>query len=69
MIATLLDANDLFIVLSLNPRRVKRLARKGEIPHVLLPGDEVRFKAEEIADWIEDLPHLPAGEIDPADIL
>ena len=64
MISTLLDFNDMSIVLNLPARRVKRLARAGEIPHVLLPGGEIRFEAEEISDWVNRLPHVPAVEVD-----
>ena len=69
MFNSLLDSNDLSIVLNLPPRRVKRLARKGEIPHVVLPGNEIRFEPEEIADWVNQLPHVPAAGVNLTDIL
>ena len=32
--------------------RVNRLAKSGEIPHILLPDGEIRFDAADLADWI-----------------
>lgn len=33
--------------------RSVRLARTGQIPHVLLPDGEIRFSAIEIATWLQ----------------
>ena len=42
-------------LLRLTPRQVARLARRGEIPSVTLPGNEVRFDPDDIREWVESL--------------
>ena len=42
--------------------RAKRLAIGGEIPHVLLPGGEVRFDPNEIHEWLERCKRGPDTE-------
>ena len=39
--------------------RVNRLAKKGVIPHVLLPDGELRYYQAELADWVQ-AHHRPA---------
>ena len=36
---------------------------EGTAIQVLLPGDEIRFEAEEIVDWVNGLPHVPSGKV------
>ena len=45
-------------VLRLPTVRVTRLARAGEIPAIILPGDEIRFKLDDLWAWIDT--HRPA---------
>jgi excisionase family DNA binding protein len=51
-------------VLRLTPRQVTRLARRGELPSVQLPGKEIRFDPEDIRRWVEALkrPIAEGGE-------
>ncbi len=56
---TPIEASDL---LRLPTRRVVKLARAGEIPHVLLPGDELRFREAELWLWVERH-QQPTGEV------
>ncbi len=50
---TLLTDSETADVLRLTPRQVAKLARRGELPTVNLPGNEVRFDAEEIRRFVE----------------
>ena len=34
--------------------RSARLARKGQIPHVILPDGEIRFRPEAIRNWLNE---------------
>jgi hypothetical protein len=34
------------------PARLKRLARAGKVPCVILPGNELRFVQADLVDWI-----------------
>ena len=47
---TQLEASEL---LRLTPRQVLRLAKRGDLPAVYLPGDEIRFDPADIAVWVE----------------
>jgi excisionase family DNA binding protein len=38
--------------LSLPARQVKRLARRGDIPAVELPGGELVFDADDLREWL-----------------
>ena len=40
-------------ILRLTPRQVARLARRGELPSVELPGKEVRFDPADLRRWVE----------------
>ncbi len=61
MAPNLLTADEVADRLSLTPARVKRLAKRDELPHVSLPGGEVRFSAEDLDRWIEDRKRGPDG--------
>ena len=39
--------------LCMNSRRVRRLAKKGEIPSVQLPDGEIRFCEADVVEWVE----------------
>jgi len=49
----LLDANDAAAILLLSARRVRAMVRGGELPHVTLPGGEIRFDPADLRDWID----------------
>lgn len=50
---TLLSIHDVERILRLTPRQISGLVKRGEIPHVVLPGDEVRFDPDDLRAWIE----------------
>jgi excisionase family DNA binding protein len=60
---TLLTASEAADVVRLTTRQVVRLANRGELPSVRLPGDELRFDAADLWRWI-DTHRQPA----PADL-
>ena len=37
----------------LTTRRLQKLARNGEIPVIVLPGDELRFDERDLWKWVE----------------
>ena len=39
-------------ILRLPSRRVLKLARQGVIPHITLPGEEIRFSQADLEKWI-----------------
>jgi excisionase family DNA binding protein len=49
----LLTATEAAEVLRLTARQVTRLANRGEIPTVELPGSEVRFDERDLWTWID----------------
>jgi excisionase family DNA binding protein len=40
-------------LLALTPRQVARLAKRGELPSVKLPGEETRYDPDDIRQWVE----------------
>ena len=60
-----MDANETFLdlwqaskLLGYPPRKLKRLARLGKVPHYRLPNTraddpELRFREVELVDWLE----------------
>lgn len=40
-------------LLALTPRQVAKLAKRGELPSVTLPGDETRYDPDDIRLYIE----------------
>jgi excisionase family DNA binding protein len=62
MSTTLLTDSEAAEILRLTPRQVARLARRGELPSVQLPGNEVRFDPDDIRRWVETRKRpLPQG--------
>ena len=59
MDAKLLTDSEAAELLALTSRQVVRLARCGELPMVVLPGNEIRFDADDIRQWIETRKRLP----------
>jgi hypothetical protein len=56
----LLDVWEAAEILGYTPRRLKRLARLGQVPHFRLPagraqGNEYRFRESELMPWVESL--------------
>lgn len=47
---TAVEASD---ILRLTPNQIRKLARGGELPAVVLPGNEVRFDETELWAWVE----------------
>jgi excisionase family DNA binding protein len=50
---TLLTDVEAAELLRLTPRQVSRLARRGELPSVNLPGGGIRFDPDDIRQWVE----------------
>ena len=55
--STLLTDSEAAEILRLTPRQVARLAKKGILPSVRLPGNEIRFDPNDIRQWVETLKH------------
>jgi len=51
--ANLITDSQAAAILQLTPRQVAKLARRGELPTVRLPGNEIRFDPDDIRLWIE----------------
>ena len=41
--------------LLLGPHRVRALASEGRLPHIVLPGGEIRFDGRDLAEFVENL--------------
>jgi excisionase family DNA binding protein len=48
----LLTAHEVAAWLCTTERRVLRMAREGELPHVLLPGGDVMFEPAALVKWL-----------------
>jgi prophage regulatory protein len=48
-----IDANGLAVTLGLSVRTVRRLDSSGKIPRPVRIGGAVRWRTEEIANWLE----------------
>ena len=48
--------------------RLRRLAKAGGIPHVLLPDDEIRFDPDDLREWVDShkQPRAETAEVAPA---
>lgn len=53
MTTELLTDADVAEILKVPSGRVVRLANRNAIPHIRLPGGEIRFLAADISKWIE----------------
>jgi excisionase family DNA binding protein len=49
-------------ILGLTSRQVAKLARRGELPRVTLPCNEVRFDLDDLWRWVESHKRPPAQE-------
>jgi hypothetical protein len=48
----LVDAREAGRLLDMLPARVTRLAKRGALPCVKLPDDEIRFLADDLREWV-----------------
>jgi excisionase family DNA binding protein len=63
MQANLLTDSEAADVLRLTARQVARLAKRGDLPSVELPGGERRFDLDDLRAWVESLKRpATAGE-------
>ncbi|RIK73198.1 MAG: hypothetical protein DCC68_25320 [Planctomycetota bacterium] len=53
MSTTLITLREAAEALRMSPQRLGRLIRRGQIPHVMLPGDDVRFDERDLTAWVE----------------
>lgn len=53
MSATLLTARHVADQLGVTPRTVLRWTRQGDVPAVRLPSGQIRYRADELAAWLE----------------
>lgn len=53
MSTQLLTCDEAAEVLRMTTNRLSRLVRRGLVPHVMLPGDEVRFDERDLSAWLE----------------
>lgn len=60
MMKTLLMPIEVDRIFRYRPGRAERLARKGRLPHIVLPDGEIRFDEAEI-EMILQQPHLRKG--------
>ena len=62
--AILIDDTVAAGLLSMTPRRLARLARKGAVPCVILPDREVRFREVDLREWVNQhrRPSLAASQ-------
>jgi excisionase family DNA binding protein len=42
--------------------RLVRLARRGEVPHILLPDKEIRFRRSDLVAWVANYRRPGAAE-------
>ena len=56
MLTTLLTSSEVDAILRYRPGRARRLAKAGQLPSVVLPDGEIRFREADIAALLE-----PAG--------
>jgi excisionase family DNA binding protein len=50
---TLLTARDVAEQLGVSAETVLRWSRRGELPYVRLPGGAIRFRDDQIGDWLD----------------
>lgn len=48
----LLDATEAGAQLRMPRARLTRLARKGEVPSIVLPDGEIRFRRTDLVEWV-----------------
>jgi len=51
---TLLTDTEASRLLRMQPSRLRRLANRGDIPHIRLPGGDVLFDPRDLARWIDE---------------
>jgi len=53
----LIDCNVAGRLLDMLPARVTRLAKRGDLPCVILPDGEVRYSEDDLRSWVEEHRH------------
>jgi excisionase family DNA binding protein len=48
----LLSGSEAATLLRILRARLLRLARRGEVPHILLPDGEIRFRRADLVAWV-----------------
>ncbi len=61
--SNLLTESEAAEFLRLTPRQVLRFAKRGELPSVILPGNEVRFDPAELSRWVESRKRPGTAEV------
>jgi excisionase family DNA binding protein len=59
---TLLTDAEAGEILRLTPRQVAYLARRGELPSVTLPGNQLRFDPDDIRRWVDARKRPASGQ-------
>ncbi len=57
----MLAAEDVSLWLNMPTRRVERMARRGQIPCLVLPDGEILFDQAELLMWLNRLREQPQG--------
>jgi excisionase family DNA binding protein len=60
MTGRLLTARTLADMLGVSPETVLRWTRRGEVPAIRLPGGAIRFREDEVEEWLSIRATLPA---------
>jgi excisionase family DNA binding protein len=63
----LLTARVVAEMLDVSTETVLRWARRGELPGIRLPGGAIRFREDEIEDWLEERATLRRGSVSHPD--
>ncbi len=58
----LLDGDEAAAQLRISRTKLTRLARRGEVPHVLLPDGEIRFRRDDLVVWVASYRQPPAAQ-------
>ena len=67
MLTELLYADDIDSRLNWPPGRTSRLARKGKLPHYVLPDGSIRLRWEEIEPLVQRVPPQKQPQEDAGD--
>ena len=65
MTAHLLTAQVVADILDVHPETVLRWTRRGEIPARRLPGGQIRFREDEIEEWLDERATPKRGGVQP----
>jgi excisionase family DNA binding protein len=65
----LLTARAVADMLDVSPETVLRWTRRGELPGIRLPGGAIRFRADEVEDWLEERATTSRGKCHPTPLV